>query len=61
MISAAHRRSSKTWQGLTSYARAIDSRPVRADSSRHLLQVFDPVTVASQIIEFTASAGEQFG
>lgn len=61
VISAAHRRSSKTWQGLTSYARAIDARLVRADSSRHLLQVFDPVTVASQIIEFTASAGEQFG
>ena len=61
VISAAHRRSSKTWQGLTSFARAIDARLVRADSSRHLLQVFDPVTVASQIIEFTARANEQPG
>lgn len=59
VISAAHRRNSKTWQGLTSFARAIDARLVRADSSRHLLQVFDPVTVASQIIEFTARAREQ--
>ena len=58
VISAAHRRNSKTWQGLTSFARAIDARLVRADSSRHLLQVFDPVTVASQIIEFTARASE---
>ena len=61
VISAAHRRNSKTWQGLTSFARAIDARLVRADSSRHLLQVFDPVTVASQIIEFTARACEQLG
>ena len=58
VISAAHRRNSKTWQGLTSFAPAIDARLVRADSARHLLQVFDPVTVASQIIEFTARASE---
>ncbi len=59
VISAAHRRNSKTWQGLTFFARAIDARLVRADSSRHLLQVFDPVTVASQILEFTTRVHEQ--
>lgn len=59
VISAAHRRSSKTWQGLTSYARAIDARLVRADSSRHHLQLFDPVTVASQIIEFARQINVQ--
>lgn len=59
MISAAHRRSSKTWQGLTSYAQSIDARLVRADSSRHHLQLFDPVTVASQIIEFARQINVQ--
>ncbi|MFR8481416.1 MAG: alpha/beta fold hydrolase [Varibaculum timonense] len=59
VISAAHRKGGKTWKGLKAFARAIDARLVRADSSRHLLQVFDPVTVASQIIEFTAQIGAE--